>query len=122
MLQAFLIVTGKRSQELLWNFPFTYHYVYVEDVKVQTAALNDEQLLYSAFGPTGTQMKLVKPVSAKWNFVNKWRLYSLTNLTNSMQQSTSREPNWFSGTQEIPYNLWNPDSFLLNSQELATCP
>ena len=56
MLQDFVIANGKRSQELSRNLSFTYRYVYVEDVKGQTAALYEKQGLYWAYGPTRTQI------------------------------------------------------------------
>jgi hypothetical protein len=47
---------------------------------------------------------------------------SLILSTNFMEQSPSWEANRFSGSQEIPRILWNPEVHYRIPQKPATCP
>jgi hypothetical protein len=45
--------------------------------------------------------------SLLWNFIRKLHLYLHLFINNSMEQSPSSKANSFSGTQKLPWLLWN---------------
>jgi hypothetical protein len=122
------IKTLSKIQNICNSFIFLYIYIFFFAILIgitvlwlQTCTPSTQfaVIICIRLHTNSLMMASYSPKHAGGTHLLTYFIYLLTYLlTHSMQQSPSWETNWFSASQRIPRNLWNPKVYY----RIHTCP